>query len=94
MSRISEAQLTKTIIPSTLNFGFLGLGIMGAGIVRNLLKYGHKVVVWNKSLMRCLEFKAIGAKIAVTPSDVFDQVDITFSCVSDPLAAKEVYERY
>lgn len=32
-----------------MKFGFLGLGIMGSGIVKNLLNSGHKVVVWNRT---------------------------------------------
>ncbi len=31
------------------DIGFLGLGIMGRGMVRNLLKAGHKVTAWNRS---------------------------------------------
>ena len=29
--------------------GFLGLGLMGSGIVSNLLKMGHVVTVWNRT---------------------------------------------
>lgn len=36
-------------MPSSLKFGFLGLGIMGSGIVKNLLNSGHSVVVWNRT---------------------------------------------
>lgn len=33
----------------TLRIGFLGLGLMGSGIVSNLLKMGHTVTVWNRT---------------------------------------------
>ena len=33
-----------------LDFGFLGLGIMGSGIVKNLLNSGHTVTVWNRTV--------------------------------------------
>lgn len=36
-------------MPSTLKFGFLGLGIMGSGIVKNLINSGHSVIVWNRT---------------------------------------------
>ena len=29
--------------------GFIGLGIMGSGMVKNLVKAGHQVTVWNRS---------------------------------------------
>jgi len=33
-----------------LNVGFLGLGIMGTGMVKNLVKHGgHNVTVWNRT---------------------------------------------
>lgn len=90
MQNISETLKSKKINPSNLRFGFLGLGIMGSGIVKNLIDSGHKVVVWNRTVEKCRKFGDAGAEIAQTPCDVIDRVDITFSCVSDPSAAKQM----
>ncbi len=90
ISTTSQALRDKAIEPSALNFGFLGLGIMGSGIVKNLLNSGHKVTVWNRTSEKAAEFSKIGAKEAITPGDVIAESDITFSCVSDPQAAKEM----
>ncbi|KAI5632558.1 NAD-binding of NADP-dependent 3-hydroxyisobutyrate dehydrogenase domain-containing protein [Phthorimaea operculella] len=38
----------------------------------------------------CKDFEKVGASIAVTPCDVVEEADITFSCVSDPQVAKEM----
>lgn len=46
---VSQTLKQKNILPSPLKFGFLGLGIMGSGIVKNLLNSGHSVIVWNRS---------------------------------------------
>ena len=46
---MSAALKQKNIQPSELRFGVLGLGVMGSGIVKNLLNSGHKVHVWNRS---------------------------------------------
>ena len=86
----SQVVKDRTIEPSTLNFGFLGLGIMGSGIVKNLLNSGHKVTVWNRTAEKAQEFVKIGAKEVLTPGDVIAESDITFSCVSDPQAAKDM----
>ncbi len=86
----SQTLRDKAIEPSKLNFGFLGLGIMGSGIVKNLLNSGHKVTVWNRTQEKAQEFAKIGAREAITPGDVIAESDITFSCVSDPQAAKEM----
>lgn len=90
MNDVSSTLKMKNINPSALKFGFLGLGIMGSGIVKNLINSGHKVVVWNRTFNKCRKFELAGAEVAPTPCDVIDKVDITFSCVADPLAAKEM----
>ncbi|MPC59565.1 putative oxidoreductase GLYR1 [Portunus trituberculatus] len=46
---VSQTLKDKKIEPSGLKFGFLGLGIIGSGIVKNLLNSGHSVMVWNRS---------------------------------------------
>lgn len=39
-----------------MDVGFLGLGIMGIAMARNLLKKGFKVTVWNRSLAKVRGF--------------------------------------
>lgn len=90
MNVISDAVRQRNVNASELRFGFLGLGIMGAGIVKNLINTGHKVVVWNRTFSNCLKFQKVGAEAVPTPADVVDKVDILFSCVSHPAVAKEV----
>ncbi|OXA52576.1 putative oxidoreductase GLYR1 [Folsomia candida] len=46
---ISETLRSKQIKPTDLRFGFLGLGNMGSGMVKNLIQSGHKVTVWNRT---------------------------------------------
>lgn len=90
MNSTSKTLADKDIKPSTLKFGFLGLGIMGSGIVKNLLNSGHNVTVWNRTLEKCKDFVNAGAKEALTPGDVIAESDITFSCVADPQVAKDM----
>jgi len=90
ISTSSQILRDKDIQASSLKFGFLGLGIMGSGIVKNLLNSGHSVTVWNRTAEKKDEFLKNGAKEALTPGDVIAESDITFSCVSDPQAAKDM----
>ncbi|TRY70634.1 hypothetical protein TCAL_17284 [Tigriopus californicus] len=90
LSSTSQTLKEKSIEPSKLNFGFLGLGIMGSGMVKNLLNSGHNVTVWNRTAEKITEFVRIGAKQALTPGDVIAESDIAFSCVADPQAAKDM----
>lgn len=70
--------------------GFLGLGIMGSAMARNLVKAGFEVVVWNRSPERCQPLVATGAKQGRTPREVVQSCPVTFAMVSDPSAAGEV----
>ena len=63
--------------------GFIGLGIMGRGMARNLLKAGFSVRVWNRTQARMDELAAEGAATAADPASLAAQVDILITCVSD-----------
>jgi len=63
--------------------GFIGLGIMGQGMARNLLKAGFSVSVWNRTASKADALVAEGAQVGSTPADVAAQCDIIVTCVSD-----------
>ena len=71
-------------------FGFLGLGIMGNAMAKNLLKAGFKVTVWNRSQDKCAELSALGAAVAATPAEVTSSCSITIAMLADPAAAHAV----
>ena len=87
---ITETLKSKNIKASSSKFGFIGLGIMGSGIVKNLINSGHDVCVYNRTHDKTKKFEKCGATVMLTPSDVVEHADITFSCVSDPQALKDV----
>ncbi len=70
--------------------GFIGLGIMGQGMTRNLLKAGFDLTVWNRTRSKVDALVKDGAKAAETPSALASQCDIIFVCVSDTPDVKEV----
>jgi len=53
--------------------GFIGLGIMGKPMAKNLLKAGHGLVVHNRSQGAVQELAALGAKAAASPREVARQ---------------------
>jgi 2-hydroxy-3-oxopropionate reductase len=71
-------------------FGFIGLGIMGSAMAKNLLKAGFGVTVWNRTADKCRELVALGAEQAPTPARVTAQCGITFAMLADPNAAEAV----
>ncbi|NMC13493.1 MAG: NAD-binding protein [Chloroflexi bacterium] len=66
-----------------LTVGYIGLGIMGKSIARNILKAGFSMVVFNRSLPAVRELTAEGAKQAYSPAEVAEQVDIVFTNLPD-----------
>ncbi|TRY93228.1 hypothetical protein DNTS_014367 [Danionella cerebrum] len=82
--------INGSITPTDKRIGFLGLGLMGSGVVSNLLKMGHVVTVWNRTAEKCDLFIQEGARLGRTPAEVVSMCEITFSCVSDPKAARDL----
>lgn len=68
-------------------YGFLGLGIMGKAMAKNLIEAGLDVTVWNRTKERCDSLVDLGAHQGNSPAGVVAQCDITFAMVSDPAAA-------
>ncbi len=66
-----------------LTVGYIGLGIMGKSIARNILKAGFPVIVHNRSLPAVEELVAEGAKRASSPAELAAQVDVIFTNLPD-----------
>jgi 2-hydroxy-3-oxopropionate reductase len=56
--------------------GFIGLGIMGRPMAKNLLKAGHSLVVHNRSRAAVDDLVGAGARAATSPRDVASQCDL------------------
>ncbi|TCW35796.1 3-hydroxyisobutyrate dehydrogenase [Laceyella sacchari] len=74
-----------------LRIGFIGLGIMGKSMARNLHRAGFKVTVWNRTAAKMDEAKAEwGAHLADSPKDVAAQSDVVITMVGDTPDVREV----
>ena len=63
--------------------GFIGLGIMGRGMARNIANAGFPLFVYNRTASRMAELADVGAKPTTSPADVARHCDIIITCVSD-----------
>jgi 2-hydroxy-3-oxopropionate reductase len=63
--------------------GFIGLGIMGAPMARNLLRAGHRLVVHNRSAGKEAALVAEGAAAARTPREVAERSDVIVTMLPD-----------
>lgn len=70
--------------------GFVGLGIMGRGMVGNLLDAGTEVTVYNRTAERAAPFADRGATVETSPARVAAASDIVFICVSDTPDVEDV----
>ena len=66
-----------------LKVGYIGLGLMGKSIARNILKAGFPLVVHNRSRASVDELVAEGATAANSPEEVASQVDVVFTNLPD-----------
>jgi 2-hydroxy-3-oxopropionate reductase len=66
-----------------LRVGYIGLGLMGKSIARNILKAGFPLIVHNRSQAAVDELVAEGAISAKSPKEVAEQVDIIFTNLPD-----------
>ncbi|MFL7839588.1 MAG: NAD(P)-dependent oxidoreductase [Candidatus Promineifilaceae bacterium] len=73
--------------------GFIGLGIMGQGMVKNLMKAGFVVNIWNRTPARMDAFCEAGARCRTSPADVAAHSDIIITCVSNSADVEEVILR-
>jgi 2-hydroxy-3-oxopropionate reductase len=68
---------------SSLTVGYIGLGLMGKSIARNILKAGFPLVVHNRSRPAVDELVSEGARAASSPAEVAAQVDVVFTNLPD-----------
>jgi 2-hydroxy-3-oxopropionate reductase len=66
-----------------MKVGFIGLGIMGKPMSRNLIKAGHQVVVYDIALESVAAMAAEGASAGKSAKDVAARSDITITMVPD-----------
>ena len=66
-----------------IKVGYIGLGLMGKSIARNILKAGFPLVVHNRSQGAVEELIKEGAQKASSPAEVAAQVDVIFTNLPD-----------
>ncbi|KMY81545.1 3-hydroxyisobutyrate dehydrogenase [Leuconostoc mesenteroides subsp. dextranicum] len=74
-----------------MNIGFIGTGVMGTGIINNLLQAGYEVSVFNRTHSKANTVLNNGAIWRDTPAKVAQYSDITFTMVGYPKDVEEVW---
>lgn len=74
-----------------LKVGFIGLGLMGNPMAKNILKSGFSLSVYNRSKERTKEFKKLGAEIYDSPKELAENVDVIVSMITGPKDVEDVF---
>lgn len=72
------------------HIAFLGTGLMGAPMVRNLLAAGFDVTVWNRTADKARPLASDGAGLARSPGEAVERADVVMTMLSDGPAVTEV----
>jgi 3-hydroxyisobutyrate dehydrogenase len=72
--------------------GWIGLGNMGTPMVKNLLKGGFEVTVYNRTASRTLPLQEAGAAVAAHAGELWSAADTIITMVSDDAALRQIHQ--
>ena len=72
--------------------GFIGIGLMGLPMAKNLLKAGYSLKAFNRSQKKAEALKEFGAEIATSIEDVVSNSDVVITMLTDDTAINEVMD--
>jgi len=73
-----------------MQIGFIGIGLMGYPMAKNLLKSGYNLKAYNRSQDKADRLKEFGAEISVSIKDVVINSDIIITMLTDDNAVEKV----
>jgi len=71
-----------------MKVAFIGLGNMGTPMARNLLRAGHEVTVWNRTLSKADVLRPEGVKVAKSPAEAVEGVEAVITMLADDPAVE------
>jgi len=73
-----------------MNIGFIGIGLMGFPMTKNLLKSGYNLKAYNRSQDKADRLKEFGAEISLSVKDVVTNADVVITMLTDDAAVEKV----
>ena len=67
---------------------FIGLGNMGSHMAGHLLRAGHEVTVWNRTLSKADDLRSQGAKVAKSPGEAARDAEVVITMLADDHAVE------
>ena len=72
------------------NIGFIGIGLMGLPMAKNILKAGYNLKVFNRTKSKAEPLKKYGAKITNTIQDLVKECDIVITMLTEDVSVDDV----
>ena len=72
--------------------GFIGIGLMGFPMAKNILKAGYSLKAFNRSPNKAEQLKEFGAEITTSIDDVVNNSDVVITMLTDDTAINEVMD--
>ncbi|MEO5917718.1 MAG: NAD(P)-dependent oxidoreductase [Luteolibacter sp.] len=73
------------------HIAFLGLGLMGSGMARQLLTKGYPLSVFNRDADKAKPLGKEGAHVAATPAEAATHAKVIISMLADNIASRELW---
>jgi len=73
------------------HIAFLGIGLMGNHMARNILKAGYSLSAWNRTLSKAEALAADGGIIAQTPAEAVKDADFVITMLSDGPTVRDMF---
>ncbi|GGB99528.1 3-hydroxyisobutyrate dehydrogenase [Marinobacterium zhoushanense] len=75
---------------TSIQIGFIGMGLMGVPMSKRLLQAGFPLQVWNRSTDKAAPLQAFGAQIAASLEQLIHSSDLLMICVTDTAAVEQI----
>lgn len=76
-----------------MKIGFIGTGVMGKGMIRNLLKHGYIVNIYNRTKSKAEELVKDGTILKDSIEELSKDSDVIITMVGYPKDVEECYEK-
>jgi 2-hydroxy-3-oxopropionate reductase len=73
-----------------MQIGFIGIGLMGFPMAKNLLKSGYKLKAFNRSQDKAERLKEFGAELSTSIKDAVTSSDVIITMLTDDAAVEKV----
>ena len=73
-----------------MNIGFIGTGLMGAPMIKNLLKSKHQISIFNRTISKAKKLKKYGAYLSYKIEELVKDKEIIITMLTDDKAVKDI----